>query len=122
MFSQGDVVTVPFPFTNLNERKLRPALVISNGKLNDSGDLILVMITSKEKHDGFGLEIQDEQLTVALPKKSFVRFNRVVTIDESLVIKKLCEADHQLVAEVILRLNTLLEKDMSLEDVDFDNS
>lgn len=122
MFSQGDVVTVPFPFTNLNERKLRPALVISNGKLNGSGDLILVMITSKEKHDGFGLEIRDEQLTVALPKKSFVRFNRVVTIDESLVIKKLCEADHQLVAEVILRLNTLLEKDMSLEDVDFDNS
>jgi len=40
--------------------KKRPALVISNSKVNKSGDLLLVQITSKVKHDGFSIPLNAE--------------------------------------------------------------
>jgi mRNA interferase MazF len=47
-FNRGDVVLVPFPFTDLTTQKQRPALVISSKDFNDSSsDVILVAITSQ---------------------------------------------------------------------------
>lgn len=42
-FVKGDVVVVPFPFSDLSQSKRRPALVIANLQGND---LILCQITS----------------------------------------------------------------------------
>ncbi len=45
---RGDVVLVPFPFTDLSEVKRRPALVISTGEYNRAtGDLVIAQITSR---------------------------------------------------------------------------
>ncbi len=47
IYNQGDVVLVPFPFTNQDGEKARPALVISaNWYNNERQDVILVAITS----------------------------------------------------------------------------
>jgi mRNA interferase MazF len=47
-FSQGDVVLVPFPFTDLSATKQRPALVLSPERLNKiRPDLVLAAITSQ---------------------------------------------------------------------------
>src|SRR3989441_12389295 len=47
-FKQGDVVLVPFPFTDLSAIKQRPALVISPTRLNNvRADLVLAAITSQ---------------------------------------------------------------------------
>src|SRR5438132_13678263 len=47
-FSQGDVVLVPFPFTDLSATKQRPALVLSPERLNKiRRDLVLAAITSQ---------------------------------------------------------------------------
>jgi mRNA interferase MazF len=57
MYQQGDIVSVSFPFTDLSQAKLRPALIISNDTIKDSGDLILIMITSQSKADGINIPI-----------------------------------------------------------------
>jgi mRNA interferase MazF len=45
-FVKGDVVIVPFPFSDLTQAKRRPALVVANLRGND---LILCQITSQEQ-------------------------------------------------------------------------
>ncbi len=47
IFSQGDVIKVPFPYTDRATRQSRPALVVSSGNLEDAHGLLWVtMITS----------------------------------------------------------------------------
>jgi mRNA interferase MazF len=47
-FSQGDVVLVPFPFTDLSAIKQRPALVLSPDRSNEvRPDLVVAAITSQ---------------------------------------------------------------------------
>ena len=54
-FKQGDVVKVPFPYTDRSTRQSRPALVVSTGSLEDSHRLVwVVMITSAENRGWTG--------------------------------------------------------------------
>ena len=48
-FNAFDVIVVPFPFTDRDTTKRRPALVISNALFNQQHDqLILAMITTTD--------------------------------------------------------------------------
>src|SRR5262249_18594872 len=73
-FSQGDVVLVPFPFTDLSAVKQRPALVLSPERLNNvRTDLIVAAITSQIPSEIGEDEIllsDADQRTAGLPKTS----------------------------------------------------
>jgi len=48
-FEQGDVIKVPFPYTDRPTRQSRPALVVSTGEIEElHGLLWVVMITSAQ--------------------------------------------------------------------------
>ena len=42
MYKQGDIIVVKFPFTDGSEFKKRPALVVSNDKVNKTDDYLIV--------------------------------------------------------------------------------
>ena len=49
-FSSGDIILVPFPFTNQKTTKKRPAVVISSQAYNgERSDLIIMAVTSQIK-------------------------------------------------------------------------
>ncbi|MFN3333155.1 MAG: type II toxin-antitoxin system PemK/MazF family toxin [Caldilinea sp.] len=52
---RGDVVVLPFPFSNLAASKRRPALVVANAGPHD--DVILCMITSRRTRDGYAIPL-----------------------------------------------------------------
>ena len=56
-FVKGDVVVVPFPFSDLTHSKRRPALVVS--KL-EGDDLILCQITSQSIKDNYAISLADK--------------------------------------------------------------
>ncbi len=47
MYKRGAIVLVPFPFTDLSGNKVRPAVIISDGKVGS--DVVVVFIASQTK-------------------------------------------------------------------------
>jgi mRNA interferase MazF len=82
-FEQGDVVRVPFPYTDRSTRQRRPALVVSRGGLGENGRLLWVaMITSAENRAWpedvpFGRAYADS----GLPAPSLIRPCKLATIE-----------------------------------------
>ncbi|MBA4179901.1 MAG: type II toxin-antitoxin system PemK/MazF family toxin [Anaerolinea sp.] len=59
--SRGDVILVPFPFSDLSATKVRPAVVISSAEYGAAlPDLLLAAITSRVNRPGpFDLQLED---------------------------------------------------------------
>ncbi len=84
-YRRGDVVLVPFPFTDLTGMKQRPALVAQTRP--DSPDLIVLAITSLIPA-GLGageIPIPAAELAACgLPKPSLVKTGKIFTMHEGL--------------------------------------
>jgi len=104
-----DVVVVPFPFTDQDTDKKRPALVVSDfDSFNDiTENCVLAMITSS-KNPEWPLDTNIGSIQKAgLPAPSKVRM-KIFTLDSRLIIKKiggLAAKDQKAVKE---NLNKLL--------------
>ena len=90
---QGDVILVPFPFTDLTTLKQRPALLLSADWFNVSrGDCVVAAITSQIPSD---LQPDEYPLSASdlraggLPKPSLVRLGKLFTMSKSLFRKRL---------------------------------
>lgn len=86
-----DIVLVPFPFTNLETTKQRPALVLSHISSDAHDDLyICTMITSQIQGDLLTGDciLQDWQKS-GLLHPSKLRLAKVVTLEQRLIHKKL---------------------------------
>ena len=78
-FVKGDVVVVPFPFSDLSMSKRRPALVLA---VLSGDDLILCQITSQGIRDQYALALGPADFASGgLSKLSNVRPNRLFTAD-----------------------------------------
>ncbi|MCA1971066.1 MAG: type II toxin-antitoxin system PemK/MazF family toxin [Rhizobium sp.] len=82
-FEPGDVVRVPFPYTDRNTRQHRPALVVSKGGIGEDGALLwVVMITSAENRP-WADDIPIADLSAAgLPVHSVVRPVKIATVEK----------------------------------------
>ena len=89
-YKRGDIVLVPFPFTDLTSSKRRPALVVSPDSFNaQQQDLVLVAITSHLTNDELRIDERD-CIDGRLPRASAVKPTKLFTIHSTLVVKKLC--------------------------------
>ena len=79
-FVSGDVVVVPFPFTDLSSSKVRPALVLAS---LTRGDVVLCQITSNGSgHPDAATILQEDFSAGGLHHDSFALPHRVVTANE----------------------------------------
>ncbi|MBV6624836.1 MAG: type II toxin-antitoxin system PemK/MazF family toxin [Rivularia sp. (in: Bacteria)] len=90
--SKGDIVLVQFPFTDLSQTKLRPALILySNSTTND---VTLCFISSQNVNnltlEEFAIKDSDAEFSdTGLRVSSKVRVTRIVTLNNSLVLRRL---------------------------------
>jgi len=82
-FEQGDVVRVPFPYTDRSTRQHRPALVVSAGGIGDNAGLLwVVMITSAENRAWPGdVPLGESHVGAGLPAPSVIRPCKLATIE-----------------------------------------
>lgn len=84
MFKKGDVVLIPFPFTDLTSAKTRPAVIVSMGSYEQAtGNFMVAMITSVPQFTPYDYEVKDWQ-TANLLAPSWVR-TKIATINPRLV-------------------------------------
>ena len=80
----GEVVVFPFPQTNLQSGKRRPALVVADLK---GDDLILCQITSQARSDGYSVPLTAADFERGrLVRDSFIRPNRLFTVEQSVIL------------------------------------
>jgi mRNA interferase MazF len=85
-FVKGDVVVVPFPFSNLSASKRRPALVVAP---LDGDDLILCQITSQGRTDKYSVNLLRTDFSNGdLPHESTIRPNRLFTADSNIIVRR----------------------------------
>lgn len=83
-FVKGEVVVVPFPFSDLTQAKRRPALVVA---ALQGDDVILCQITSQSVRDTYVLSLEDTDFSRgSLKQSSNIRPNRLFTADSHLIL------------------------------------
>lgn len=104
IYKRGDVVLVPFPFTDLTSSKRRPALIISSEAFNSTHDDVVVIGITSQIPACLG---EDEYLIPTpvllpggLPKASLIKLSKVVTLHQHLIVKRLGTIPGSVLADV----------------------
>ncbi|HHE75042.1 MAG TPA: type II toxin-antitoxin system PemK/MazF family toxin [Desulfobacteraceae bacterium] len=101
-FVKGDLVVLPFPFSDLSKSKRRPALVLAS---LPGDDVILCQITSVDRDDPWAIPFTDADLKEGtLGRKSFIRPTRLFTADSNIVIYRIGRIKISLLKKVIKKL------------------
>lgn len=107
-FVKGDVVVLPFPFSDLTKSKKRPALVIANLQ---GDDIILAQITSKNRLDNYSIELNESDFEQgSLNLTSIIRINRLFTADKSIILYKIGSLKNYKIKKVEKELIDIFKK------------
>ena len=90
VYGFGDIVLVPFPFTDQSGAKKRPAVIVSGAAYNEARrDVVIMAVTSQLKPSGaFGEVIIQDWQTASLLKPSAIK-PVFATIEQALILKHL---------------------------------
>ncbi|HPD81893.1 MAG TPA: type II toxin-antitoxin system PemK/MazF family toxin [Candidatus Pacearchaeota archaeon] len=96
VFNQGDILIVPFPFSDLTSIRQRPVLVLSKKEYNEKcEDIITCGITSNIKESSYSVLIENLNLSEGkIPIKSRIKVDKLFTLNKSIVIKKLAKVNN----------------------------
>jgi mRNA interferase MazF len=101
MFERGELLLVPFPFSDLSAAKRRPVLALTGP--DGYGDFIALPVTSRPQAEhGVALTSAD-MVRGVLPAPSWIRIDRIVTLNASLVVKTIGRVTDDVVAEAVQR-------------------
>jgi len=84
---KGDIVLLPFPFTNLEGSKLRPALILIALENDLTVSFISTKLHLKEATD----LILSPNIQNGLKKESIIKLSKIATISKDLIIGQLGE-------------------------------
>lgn len=105
----GAVVVLPFPHSDLTVGKRRPALVVAN---LSGDDLILCQITSQTRHDSYSVGLAEADFVQGtLDRPSYVRPNRLFTVDVACVLRTVGRISRGKFASVATTINQIIHAD-----------
>lgn len=87
-YAPGDVVVVPFPYSDRFAEKRRPALVVSSDEVMSTGFVWVVMITSAQ-NSRMSHDVPIENLPAAgLSRPSIVRPVKIANVEPSRILRR----------------------------------
>jgi len=94
---QKEIILISYPYSDLENKKVRPALVISNDYFNKkSDDCILVPLTGVIKDEPFSILVNQQNLEAGkLLKISRIRVDKIFSVKKSLIIMKIARINKE---------------------------
>jgi len=106
-FVKGDVVVIPFPFTDLSGSKKRPALVVAP---LSGDDIILCMITGQKRTDNYAIPLDSSDfVSGGIKYDSTIRPNRLFTADGNRIIRHAGHISKKKAQEVIEKIIDIIK-------------
>lgn len=106
-FVKGDVVVLPFPFSDLSGSKRRPALVLAD---LPGDDIILCQITSQHTKDNYAVPLENSDFASgSLPSSSYIRPTRIFTADKNIIVRKAGTIKNNVVSDVLKKIIEVLQ-------------
>lgn len=108
---QRDIILVPFLlYSNLRDCKLRPAVIISDNRFNESNDdVICCAVTSNPKESSLSVLIANCDLESGiLNKESRVKSTKLFTLEKKIIQKVIAQLNIPKSKEVVALLNNCI--------------
>ena len=87
LFESGELVVIPFPYSDLSKSKMRPALILTG---LDNDDYIMVQVTSRSYNDIHSIEISNKDLdNGSLNFVSFIKYSKFFTANSNIISKRI---------------------------------
>jgi mRNA interferase MazF len=106
---KGDIILVPFPFTDLTGTKNRPALVM----ISRGSDVTLAFISSQLSWQSATDVALKPDTQNGLKTLSLVRLSKWTTLDNSLILGRLGSVNADILLEMDRKVIQLLQIDIS---------
>lgn len=102
---KGDIILIPFPFTNLSGQKLRPALILAE----TASDFTLAFITTQIHWQEPTDVILNPDSLNGIKKPSLIRLSKLSTVDKKLALGKLGTINKTIKIEVDNNLRIIFD-------------
>ena len=112
IYKQRDIVLVPFPFSDLSNQKVRPVLILSNNEYNKlSADVLVCGLTANLKPSPYSIiiEVTDVEESGTLKHKSKVKADAVVSLEQSLLVKRIARLKLPVFKLVVAQIEDLIK-------------
>ena len=81
----GDLVGIPFPYSDLTTKKRRPVLVVTAPDRH--GDFMGLAVTSVPTEESAVAIFEADMATGSLPRKSWIRYDKLFTLSSGIIAK-----------------------------------
>ena len=112
IYRQRDIVLVPFPFSDLSDRKVRPVLVLSNDAYNrQSSDVLVCGLTTNLRPDSYSIIIAtaDVERPGTLRHKSKIKADTIASLEQSILIKRIARLKPSVFKRVVAVVQDLIK-------------
>jgi len=106
-FVKGDVIVIDFPYSDLKNIKRRPVLVL---KVPKGEDIIVSQITSSSYEKPMEILLEEKDFRKgSLKRKSFIRIDKIASIERSLIKYKIGSLKKEKFEEIINKIVLFLK-------------
>ena len=105
-FVKGEVVVLPFPYTDLSTTKKRPALVLAAPR---DDEIIVCQITSQSSRGEYAVELSSDDFSDGgLSRDSYIRPNHLFTAEPNIISYSAGNLKKEKILEIIQEVVTIL--------------
>ncbi len=110
--NQQDLVWIRFPFSNLQDAKARPAIVVSQDAYNQEHDDVLICaVTANLSPAPYKVALSPDELSEGdLPLESMVRADKLVQVEKELVDRSFGRVDDAMYDRVVQAIHALVAR------------